>query len=229
MLSFNKKEGFNMFSGIISDVGTVDRIVQQNEGAELTVRGGSGFKGFELGESIAVNGVCLTVRDSTRETFTVDLSTETLNRTGFKAVEEQVRVNLERSLTPADKISGHFVSGHVDCVGEIAEIEHKSGEILFRFEYPPEYVPYIIEKGSVAVDGISLTAFSCTDNKFTVSIIPFTYSHTNLNARKIGDTVNIECDMIGKYIFKACATILQADDGGISLDMLRRQGFLKQV
>ncbi|SVB57545.1 uncharacterized protein METZ01_LOCUS210399, partial [marine metagenome] len=105
-----------MFSGIISNVGTIDQIVRKNEGATLTVSGGDDFKGFELGESIAVNGVCLTVRDSSKETFTVDLSAETLSRTCFKSIENQARVNLERALTPSDKISGHFVSGHVDCV-----------------------------------------------------------------------------------------------------------------
>ena len=197
-----------MFSGIISNVGTVSRIIQQSEGAELTVHGGKGFRGFEAGESIAVNGVCLTVRDSTKDTFTVNLSSETLSCTSFESIKEQARVNLERSLTLSDKIGGHFVSGHVDCVGNITSIEHKNGEILFHFEHPAEYVPYIIEKGSVAIDGISLTAFSCFDNGFNVSIIPFTFSHTNLNARKTMDAVNIECDMIGKYIYKACEAIL---------------------
>ena len=218
-----------MFSGIISDLGTVGRNFRQNEGAELTVHGEEGFKGFEAGESIAVNGVCLTVRNSTEDTFTVDLSTETLNRTNFKDIEMRASVNLERSLTPSDRISGHFVSGHVDCIGSIASIKHKSSEILFRVEHPSEYVPYIIEKGSVALDGISLTAFSCVDNGFTVSIIPFTFSHTNLNARKIGDTVNIECDMIGKYIYKACKNILLSDVAGkrAPIELLRQQGFLK--
>ena len=218
-----------MFSGIISNVGTVSRIVRQNERIELTVRGGKGFKGFETGESIAVNGVCLTVRDSTEDTFTVDLSTETLSRTSFKDIQERASVNLERSLMPSDKINGHFVSGHVDCVGSVTSIKHKSGEILFRFEHPVEYVPYIIEKGSVAIDGISLTAFSCIDNGFNVSIIPFTFSHTNLNSRKTRDAVNIECDMIGKYIYKACEAILLPDDADkrISLEVLRRQGFVK--
>lgn len=218
-----------MFNGIISDLGTVSRVVQGNGVVELTVHGGTGFKGFDIGESIAVNGVCLTVRDSTEETFTVDLSNETLSRTGFKNIQERARVNLERALMLSDKISGHFVSGHVDCVGNVVSIEHNSGEILFCFEHPPEYVPYIIEKGSVVIDGISLTAFSCVDNGFTVSIIPFTFSHTNLNARKIGDTVNIEYDMIGKYIYKACETILLTDDTDKrgSIELLRRQGFVK--
>jgi riboflavin synthase len=218
-----------VFDGIISNLGTVDRIVQKNEGSTLTVHGMEGFKGFECGESIAINGVCLTVRDSTEDTFTVDLSNETLSRTCFKYIEERALVNLERSITPSDKINGHFVSGHVDCVGHINSVDHKNGEVLFRFEHPPEYSPYIIEKGSVAVDGISLTAFSCYDSGFTVSIIPFTFSHTNLATKKMKDTVNIECDMIGKYIYKACETILLSgdDDKRVSIETLRRQGFLK--
>jgi len=218
-----------MFSGIVSNVGIINQIIRKHEGAILTVRGGDDFRGFASGESIAVNGVCLTVRDSTKDTFTVDLSTETLSRTCFKNIEDRANVNLERSLTPSDKISGHFVSGHIDCVGHITSIDHKSGEIIFRFEYPAEYIPYIIEKGSVAVDGISLTAFSCVDNGFSVSIIPFTFSNTNLASRKMGDAVNIECDMIGKYIYKACETILLSGgaDKQVSLDMLRRQDTLK--
>ena len=218
-----------MFSGIVSNVGIINQIIRKHEGAILTVRGGGDFRGFASGESIAVNGVCLTVRDSTKDTFTVDLSTETLSRTCFKNIEDRANVNLERSLTPSDKISGHFVSGHIDCVGHITSIDHKSGEIIFRFEYPVEYTSYIIEKGSVAVDGISLTAFSCVDNGFSVSIIPFTFSNTNLASRKMGDAVNIEYDMIGKYIHKACETILLSGDADkkVSLDMLRRQGILK--
>ena len=218
-----------MFSGIVSSVGIVNKIIRRNDGAILTVQGANGFSGFESGESIAVNGTCLTVRDSTEDTFTVDLSTETISRTCFKNIEDGVHVNLDRSLTPSDKISGHFVSGHVDCVGHITSIDHKNGEIIFSFEYPVEHTPYIIEKGSIAVDGISLTAFSCLDNKFSVSIIPFTFSHTNLASRKMGDTVNIECDMIGKYIYKACETILLSGDADkkVSLEMLRKQGILK--
>lgn len=218
-----------MFSGIIGSLGKVSRIVRQNEGAELTVYLVNGVERFKDGESISVNGVCLTVRDSTEDTFTVDLTTETLNRTNFQHIKEQSLVNLERSLMPSDRISGHFVSGHVDCVGSITSIDKKKGEILFRFNHPPEHNPYIVEKGSVSIDGISLTAFSCFDNEFTVSIIPFTFLNTNLNIRKLKDAVNIECDMMGKYIYKACETILLADDGvkQISKELLRRQGFMK--
>ncbi|MBT3514830.1 MAG: riboflavin synthase [Nitrospina sp.] len=218
-----------MFSGIVSSIGIVNQIIRKNTGTVLTVQGGKGFFGFDSGESIAVNGVCLTVRDSTNDTFTVDLSSETLSRTCFKNIEDRMNVNLERALTPSDKISGHFVSGHIDCVGKITSIDHKPGEIVFRFEYPVAYTPFIIEKGSIAVDGISLTTFSCLENGFSVSIVPFTFSNTNLASREIGDLVNIECDMIGKYIYKACETILLPDSEGKTkfLDILRRQNILK--
>ena len=212
-----------MFSGIVLSVGTIGEYIQKNEGAVLVVN--TDLSGFEDGESIAVNGVCLTVVDSTETTFKLDLSTETLSRTNFKNAKKGDRINLERSLTPSTKISGHFVSGHIDQVGEIVDIEEKPGEVLFRFSHPAKLSPFIMEKGSIAIDGISLTVFDCKDNRFTVSIIPFTLSHTNLSSRKIGDLINIECDMIGKYVFKACETLLNPNEKKPSLDFLRRQGF----
>ena len=201
-----------MFSGIVLSVGTIGEYVQKNEGAVLVVNTEKDLSGFEDGESIAVNGVCLTVVDSTETTFKLDLSTETLSRTNFKSAKKGDRVNLERSLTPSAKISGHFVSGHIDQVGEIVDIEEKPGEVLFRFSHSVELSPFIMEKGSIAIDGISLTVFDCKDNRFTVSIIPYTLSHTNLSSRKIGDLINIECDMIGKYVFKACETLLKPNE-----------------
>jgi riboflavin synthase len=212
-----------MFSGIVLSVGTIGEYIQKNEGAVLVVN--TDLSGFEDGESIAVNGVCLTVVDSTETTFKLDLSTETLSRTNFKNAKKGDRINLERSLTPSTKISGHFVSGHIDQVGEIVDIEEKPGEVLFRFSHPAKLSPFIMEKGSIAIDGISLTVFDCKDNRFTVSIIPFTLSHTNLSSRKIGDLINIECDMIGKYVFKACETLLKPNEKKPSLDFLRQQGF----
>ena len=212
-----------MFSGIVLSVGTIGEYIQKNEGAVLVVN--TDLSGFEDGESIAVNGVCLTVVDSTETTFKLDLSTETLSRTNFKSAKRGDRVNLERSLTPSAKISGHFVSGHIDQVGEIVDIEEKPVEALFRFSHPAELSPFIMEKGSIAIDGISLTVFDCKDNRFTVSIIPYTLSHTNLSSRKIGDLINIECDMIGKYVFKACETLLNPNEKKPSLDFLRQQGF----
>ena len=212
-----------MFSGIVLSVGTIGEYIQKNEGAVLVVN--TDLSGFEDGESIAVNGVCLTVVDSTETTFKLDLSTETLSRTNFKSAKKGDRVNLERSLTPSAKISGHFVSGHIDQVGKIVDIEEKPVEALFRFSHPAELSPFIMEKGSIAIDGSSLTVFDCKNNRFTVSIIPYTLSHTNLSSRKIGDLINIECDMIGKYVFKACETLLKPNEKKPSLDFLRQQGF----
>ena len=214
-----------MFSGIVLSVGTIGEYVKKNEGAVLVVNTEMDLSGFEDGESIAVNGVCLTVVDSTETTFKLDLSTETLSRTNFKNAKKGERVNLERSLTPSAKISGHFVSGHIDQVGKIVDIEEKPVEALFRFSHPAELSPFIMEKGSIAIDGISLTVFECKNNRFTVSIIPYTLSHTNLSSRKIGDLINIECDMIGKYVFKACETLLKPNEKKPSLDFLRQQGF----
>jgi len=135
---------------------------------------------------------------------------------------------LERALTPSKKMSGHFVTGHIDNVASVVSTEEKPGEILFRFEHSTELTPYLIEKGSAAVDGISLTVFDCRDNRFTVSIIPFTLEHTNLKDRKTGDIVNIECDMIGKYVIRACETMFGGSAKGaeISPDFLKEHGFL---
>ena len=213
-----------MLSGIVQSVGIIGEYTQKNEGAVLIVN--TTLSDFEDGESIAVNGVCLTVVDSTEKSFKLDLSTETLSRTNFKSAKKGDKVNLERSLTPATKISGHFVSGHIDQVGEVVEINEKPGEVLFRFSHPAELGSFIMEKGSIALDGISLTVFDCKDNQFTVSVIPFTLSHTNLSSRKIGDLINIECDMIGKYVFKACETLLNPNEKKPSLDFLRQQGFV---
>ena len=214
-----------MFSGIVLSVGTIGEYVKKNEGAVLVVNTEMDLSGFEDGESIAVNGVCLTVVDSTETTFKLDLSTETLSRTNFKSAKKGDRVNLERSLTPSAKISGHFVSGHIDQVGKIVDIEEKPGDVLFRFSHPAKLSPFIMEKGSITIDGISLTVFDRKDNRFTASIIPFTLSHTNLRSRKIGDLITIECDMIGKYVFKACETLLKPNEKKPSLDFLRQQGF----
>jgi riboflavin synthase len=213
-----------MFSGIIESVGTLREFVHGQQSAVAVVETDTNFLGLEDGESIAVNGVCLTVVEFSESTFRMDIGTETLDKTSFKDSKVGDRVNLERSLTPSSKISGHFVSGHVDQVGKVLKIEEKPGEILVQFSHPASLRPYIMEKGSIALNGISLTVFNCKDDKFNVSIIPFTWSHTNLNTRKIGDLINIECDMIGKYVYKACATLMNPEATGPVLDLLRQQG-----
>ena len=217
-----------MFTGIIEAVGVIRDIKRQEEKARMVIETGPEFSGFEPGESVAVNGVCLTAIEAGQTSFTVDLSTETLKRTGFANASAQTQVNLERSLTPSKKISGHFVTGHIDDVATIVGRENKTGEVLFRFQHPPELSPFIIEKGSIAVDGISLTVFDCNENQFSVSIIPFTLENTNLKYRKTGDAVNIECDMIGKYVYRACGNLLGQSGGrkNLSIDFLKQSGFM---
>ena len=217
-----------MFTGIIETVGSVGSVTRQDEKARMRIDTDPAFGGFELGESIAVNGVCLTVAEAGTNSFSVDMTTETLSRTSFMQVDANTPVNLERALTPNKTMSGHFVMGHVDQVGSVVGIEQKSGEVLFRFQHPPELSPFIIEKGSIAIDGISLTVFDCRDHQFTVSVIPFTWDHTNLNARKTGDAINIECDMIGKYVLKACETMFGQPEKapGVTADFLKQHGFV---
>ena len=203
-----------MFSGIIETVGAVREFVRGDESATVIIGTDTNFRNLVEGESIAVNGVCLTVVEFDDSTFRMDLGTETLSKTSFINSKVGDQVNLERSLTPSSKISGHFVSGHIDQVGKVISIEEKPGEFLLKFSHPPFLTPYIMEKGSIALDGISLTVFNCKENSFNVSIIPFTWSHTNLNARKIGDLINIECDMIGKYVYKACESLINPRASG---------------
>ena len=213
-----------MFSGIIESQGLIREFAHGQESTTMVVETEKKFSNLEDGESIAVNGVCLTVVEFDGATFKMDLGTETLSKTSFKNSKAGDRVNLERSLTPSSKISGHFVSGHVDQVGEVLNIEEKPGEVLFQFSHPESLSPFIMEKGSIALDGISLTVFNCKDNRFNVSIIPFTWEHTNLSTRKIGDLINIECDMIGKYVYKACETLINPEATGPVLEFLRQQG-----
>ena len=216
-----------MFTGIIQTLGKIQSIDISGEKGKIAISSPPEFGDYELGESVAVNGVCLTVISFTSTSFSVDISTETIKRTSFEKLKVSHKVNLERSITPTQKISGHFVMGHVDGLSRVDFIEHKRGETLIRFAHPPELSAYLVEKGSVAVDGISLTVFDCKDCKFTVSIIPFTLSHTNLHERKIGDSVNLECDMIGKYVYKACENFLgtAGDLRRNSRKILKEHGF----
>lgn len=203
-----------MFTGIIEHLGIIESLDRDADKARLRITIQGECEPVAPGESIAVNGVCLTALAEGERSFAVDLSTETLRRTSFDAVQQGALVNVERSLTPQKKMSGHFVMGHVDAVGRIESIDHKPGEILIRISHPSELAPNFIEKGSAAVDGISLTVFDCRDSAFTVSIIPFTWEHTNLNQKQSGDPVNLECDMIGKYILKACEPLIRRDGAG---------------
>ena len=192
-----------MFSGIIECVGTVAALKSLRGDAELTVT--SRFSGLVLGESIAVNGACMTVAARRGSTFTVVVSAESLRRTTLGALRKGAPVNLERSLRVSDRLSGHFVFGHVDAVGTLRSVDPGGGSALYRFTVPSGISPYLVEKGSIAVDGVSLTVFDCGRRTFTVSVIPHTASATTLGTMRPGAPVNLETDMLARYVERAVA------------------------
>ena len=188
-----------MFTGIVSEVGEVTSIKSLKGGVELSIR--CSFAGdTHEDESIAVNGVCLTVVSFDSDCFSVQCVEETLRKTSFKTLEEGSPVNLERSLTLDKAIEGHIVQGHVDTMGTITSVQTNDADILITVEYPEEYEDYIVGRGSISIDGISLTVARNEENRFTVAIIPYTWDHTNLKSKKEGDPVNLEFDIFGKYI-----------------------------
>jgi riboflavin synthase len=189
-----------MFTGLVEDVGTIRGLRLQNDSAVLTVKTKLPVRAMVRGASIAVNGACLTVVEKRRDSFIVDVSPETLSRTNLETLSVGGRVNLERPMRLADRLGGHLVTGHVDGVGIIAAIEEQGEFTIVNFEVPADLGALLVPKGSVAVDGISLTVNSCRKRGFSVALIPFTLSHTNLRGRQVGDKVNIETDLIGKYV-----------------------------
>ncbi len=194
-----------MFTGIIADVGTVEAIRSKPYGARLCVQLRR-LTGIQTSESVAVNGVCLTVVEATAgqgaEILHFDCVQETLDRTSLGALTPGARVNLERPIRAAEPMGGHFVQGHVDGKGRITGIEPDEAGRMIRVACEPAIMQLIVQKGSIALDGISLTVASCGNDSFSVAIIPFTWEETNLSDRRIGDEVNIETDILAKYIAK---------------------------
>ena len=189
-----------MFTGLIEDVGTIGDLRLQQKSAVLTVKTKLPVRSMARGASVAVNGACLTVVKKGLRSFTVDVSPETLQRTSLETLTVGSMVNLERPMRLADRLGGHLVTGHVDGVGAVAAIEKQGEFTIITFEVPAPLGALLVPKGSVAVDGISLTVNVCRKQRFSVAIIPFTLRHTNLRARRVGDNVNIETDLIGKYV-----------------------------
>jgi riboflavin synthase len=189
-----------MFTGLIEDVGKIAALRIENHAAVLTVETNLPLGRMPRGASIAVNGACLTVVKKTAKAFTVDVSPETLKRTSLQELAVGSAVNLERPMRLADRLGGHLVTGHVDGLAEILAMSTEGEFTIISFAVPPIMTPLLVCKGSVAVDGISLTINDCRRGRFSVAIIPYTLQHTNLRARRVGDKVNIETDLIGKYV-----------------------------
>ena len=185
-----------MFTGIVEEVGIVSKIT--NNG--MTVKALRILSDVKLGDSIAVNGTCLTAVSFSNSEFSVDLSPETMRRTSLSQLTEGSRVNLERALSASDRMGGHIVQGHVDATGRITSIKPDGDSIIFRVRVPKRLDKYIVEKGFVAVDGISLTVVKRGASSFTLAVIPYTLENTNLAVLSEGDRVNLEADILAKYV-----------------------------
>jgi riboflavin synthase len=193
-----------MFTGIVEETGTVEKIAPSANSIRLTLTARKTAKGARLGDSLAVNGCCLTIikinRRTQRANLEFDLLRETWERTNFKTLKIGATVNLERSLTVGDRLHGHFVTGHIDGAGVIRKFEKRGADWLLEIEPPPEVMHYVVFKGAIAVDGMSLTVAEVTKKTLRVWIIPHTYEVTALRERKVGALVNIEADMLAKYV-----------------------------
>lgn len=215
-----------MFTGLIEEVGKVAAMGRIGGGARLQVATGLPLDEIRLGDSVAVNGVCLTVVQMSAGTLSFDVSPESMERTSFKGLRPGSFVNLERALRVGDRLGGHLVSGHVDCMALVRERREVSGNYLFSFQLPARHARYLIEKGSVAIDGISLTVNTVSDEGFSVNIIPHTAACTTLRYRSAGDEVNIETDLIGKYVERLLTGRNAEGKEGVSLELLAKSGFL---
>jgi riboflavin synthase len=216
-----------VFTGIAAALGSIRRLTRRGEDALLEVETSLDLDDVRIGDSIAVSGACLTVTAKDGGRFTADVSAETLSRTTLRSLKSGDRVNLEKALRVMDRLGGHIVLGHVDGIGRIVEQSPRSGSILFGFDLDPALNRYVVAKGSITVDGISLTVNRCEKNVFYVNIIPHTAAGTTLGFKKVADAVNIETDILAKYLEKLISTEREPGGaaGGVNLEMLARYGF----
>lgn len=209
-----------MFTGIIEEIGTVDAIRKGARSAVLVIHGNKIFSDLKIGDSVATNGVCLTATEITGKTFSADVMNETISRSTLGKLRPGSPVNLERAMAADGRFGGHMVAGHVDGTGKILHIRRDDNAIWYTILADPEIMRYIVEKGSIAIDGISLTVAAVERDNFSVSVIPHTAAETTLSGKKIGDAVNLENDMVGKYIEKFVQT-----KSGIDTAFLQQYGF----
>lgn len=223
-----------MFTGIVEELGTVRSVSGGGQSAVLTIEASKVLEGSKIGDSIAVNGVCLTVTSMTSRQFCADVMAETLRRSSLGALKRGSRVNLERALAADGRFGGHIVSGHIDGVGTIASMTPEGNAVWVEIRTPERLLKYIVEKGSIAIDGISLTVAKVTDTGFSVSVIPHTGSETTLLQKKTGAVVNLENDIIGKYVErllyfqekeKSPENVADGRTSGITMDFLEKHGF----
>lgn len=216
-----------MFTGIIEEIGVVKSIRMGAQSAVITIQAKKVMEDIHVGDSIAANGVCLTVTSFDKNSYSVDVMHETLRRTNLGTLKSGSRVNLERAMAADGRFGGHIVAGHVDDPGVITSMEKDDNAIWITIQTTPSVLKYIVEKGSITIDGISLTVAKVDDKSFAVSVIPHTGANTTLLEKKPGDTVNLETDMVGKYVEK----LLRYEEkdektqSGITMDFLKNHGF----
>lgn len=215
-----------MFTGIIEEIGVIQRVVKGSASAALSIRGERIFSDLQLGDSVAVNGVCLTVSALDKSSFSADVMPETMLRSSLGRLKTGSRVNLERALAVSARLGGHIVSGHIDGVGTIKSVRRDDNALWYTIGADAQIIKYVVEKGSVAIDGVSLTVAKLTRDSFSVSLIPHTAKNTVLAEKAVGDIVNLENDIIGKYVEK----LLQYDTapappGGLTKERLLELGY----
>ena len=219
-----------MFTGIIEAIGSIKAISINAQGARLEINVGKlDMSDVQLGDSIATNGICLTVVDFSTTSYTADVSTETLTRTGFAHYKTGQKVNLEKAMLPTTRFGGHIVSGHVDAVAEVTAITPSGNSTDYWISMPEDVAPYIAEKGSVTIDGVSLTVNSLADDKFRLTIVPHTANETIIAQYQAGTKINLEVDVMARYIERL---LMKKSDkpskpAGVTQDLLARSGFLK--
>lgn len=214
-----------MFTGIIEEIGVIQQIKKNGISARLCIGGRRVLENTIIGDSIAVNGVCLTVMELERDVFWADVMTETMHRSNLSMINVGSRVNLERAMSARGRFGGHIVSGHIDGVGTIESIRAEGNAIWYTIAAEKELLLYIVEKGSVALDGISLTVADVSAEGFKVSVIPHTRQETTLSQKKIGDVLNIECDIVGKYVERFVAGANKEKNDSVTKEFLEKYGF----
>ena len=210
-----------MFTGIVEEVGTIRNIKRGQHSAILTIHAKTVLEETRIGDSIAVNGICLTVTRLFPDGFSADVMHETLNRSSLAGLSAGSVVNLERAMPANGRFGGHIVAGHVDGVGHIANIRRDDTAVWYTVHAGPEILRYVVEKGSITIDGISLTVAKVSHTDFTVSLIPHTGEETTLLKHRSGEIVNLETDIIGKYVEK----LIQPKSGGVTMELLQQNGF----
>ena len=214
-----------MFTGIVEELGTVRRVLPGARAGKIVIGARKVLEDVHIGDSIAVNGVCLTVVSASADEFTADVMPETLRKSGLGTLKAGDPVDLERAMAANGRFGGHIVSGHIDGVGRIVETRPEENAVIVTISAPPEILALIVEKGSIAIDGISLTVASLTRTTFSVSLIPHTAAQTVLLKKRAGDVVNLENDIVGKYVQKLLAGATGSRPSGLTLEYLQANGF----